>query len=696
MSTNAQLSQQINTLLASWNSREAQFRAWLAGTSNGGPNGDGKYPLSDASGSTQLVDCPAKLSDTVGGPAGLSVAAKLASETARDTAIAAKDRAVQAESSITTLHTQTISHRDLAKLYRDDAAAFAAGLSAGKTAAEAARDLAIAARDAALVSEDNAAISETNAAASASAAASSAALAATFNPNAYYTKVQADTLLAAKAALSHTHAIADVTGLQAALDAKLATANFTWTNLSGKPTTFAPSAHTHAIADVTGLQTALDGKQPTGAYLTGITSAQVTGALGFTPYNATNPSGYITGITSAMVIAALNYTPLQQSGGAGQTGSKVYIGWLGSQLGLQVDTTNFGAAWPINVTGNAASVTSITSGQVTTALGFTPANKAGDTFTGAITATTVTATGNLVANSDVIVGNGKTASYLYMSDSDEGQRTLHCNSNRIGFLTQAGGWGAWCEDDGTWGTDTACNAPVFYDRNDTGYYLNPNGTTQLNTLQIAGLCIGRYNAGTDVNTANDTGSFSVRGDVNNVAAMSFHRAGAYAVNMGLGLDAVFRIGGWSMQSNCLQIFGSGAVQALNDFRAPIFYDSANTSYYVDPAATATSVNVAGTITAGGNVTAYSDARVKANVVPMGNALGRVARIRGVTYTRTDRPDTERRHGGVIAQEVEAVLPEAVFDTGPIKAVDYNAIVGLLVEAVNELRSEVEDLKGNPS
>lgn len=58
----------------------------------------------------------------------------------------------------------------------------------------------------------------------------------------YYTKSQVDTALAAKAALSHTHAIADITNLQATLNGKAA------------------SSHTHAIADVTNLQTALDGK----------------------------------------------------------------------------------------------------------------------------------------------------------------------------------------------------------------------------------------------------------------------------------------------------------------------------------------------------------------------------------------------------------------------------------------------------
>jgi hypothetical protein len=53
-----------------------------------------------------------------------------------------------------------------------------------------------------------------------------------------------------------------------------------YSKLTGVPSTFTPSSHTHAISEVTGLQTALDGKQAT---------------LGFTPYNATNPSGYISG-----------------------------------------------------------------------------------------------------------------------------------------------------------------------------------------------------------------------------------------------------------------------------------------------------------------------------------------------------------------------------------------------------------------
>ena len=56
------------------------------------------------------------------------------------------------------------------------------------------------------------------------------------------------------------------------------------------------------------------------------------------------------------------------------------------------------------------------------------------------------------------VGNGQVNSYITMYDSDEGNRSIHCNSNRIGFLTQAGGWGSYCTDDGSWVSDVNISA----------------------------------------------------------------------------------------------------------------------------------------------------------------------------------------------------------------------------------------------
>ena len=387
--TNMQLASQINALLTKWNGREAEFRGWLAGSADGGPNGDGRYPLTNASGTTALVDCPAKLADTVGGPAGLSAAARLLAEEARDAAAGSATSAETAEGFARGHRIAALEARDLALLYRNDAAAHAANLSTARTASEGASEEALAARDEAVDAAVLAGEARTDALiarAEAGVARDEAeGFAASINPAVLATKAElaeeiaslvgsspetlntlgefaqalgddpnfATTItssLAGKAPTvhghgisdvaglqtaldgkqpvgayaayahghgvadvtglqaaldgkqaagsyaaaghghiiadvtglqlaldgkqaagsyalaSHTHTIANVTGLQAALDAKLASASFTWTGLSGKPTTFAPSAHTHAITDVTGLQAALDAKQASGSY----------------------------------------------------------------------------------------------------------------------------------------------------------------------------------------------------------------------------------------------------------------------------------------------------------------------------------------------------------------------------------------------------------------------------------------------
>ena len=135
---------------------------------------------------------------------------------------------------------------------------------------------------------------------------------------------------------------------------------------------------------------------------------------------------------------------------------------------------------------------------------------------------------------------------------------------------------------------------------------------------------------------------------------------------------------------------AGIVRAATDVRAPIFYDSANTAYLFDGAATGTSINVAGSIIAAGNVTAYSDIRLKSNIKPIENAINKVRQINGVTY---DRKENNKRHTGVIAQDVLRVLPEAVEGSEEgMYSVAYGNMVGLLIEAIKEQQSEIDELK----
>ena len=113
----------------------------------------------------------------------------------------------------------------------------------------------------------------------------------------------------------------------------------------------------------------------------------------------------------------------------------------------------------------------------------------------------------------------------------------------------------------------------------------------------------------------------------------------------------------------------------------------------------TASTTAGEIRATGDITAFfsSDARLKENIQPIQNALEKVESISGNTYDWKEGYDAVHSHKGndvgVIAQEIEAILPQIVTnrDNG-FKAVQYEKIVPLLIEAIKELSAKVDSLK----
>ena len=143
---------------------------------------------------------------------------------------------------------------------------------------------------------------------------------------------------------------------------------------------------------------------------------------------------------------------------------------------------------------------------------------------------------------------------------------------------------------------------------------------------------------------------------NNSAYMSFHKGGHYAVNMGLDADNVMRIGGWSAASNRWQL------------------------------------DMSGNMTVAGDVTAYSDLRVKENIETIEKALDKVLSLRGVTYNRTDSEDKSEKIG-VIAQEVQNILPQVVHEQADgMLGVSYGNITAVLIEAIKEQQAQIEELK----
>lgn len=116
---------------------------------------------------------------------------------------------------------------------------------------------------------------------------------------------------------------------------------------------------------------------------------------------------------------------------------------------------------------------------------------------------------------------------------------------------------------------------------------------------------------------------------------------------------------------------------------------------------ATSINIANSLVArdisgdftAGTITATdfnstSDLKVKENISTFENGLETIQQLRGVNYTWKENGKSSI---GVIAQEIEEILPQLVKD-GEVKSVNYNGLIGVLIEAVKELSAEVEELK----
>jgi len=106
------------------------------------------------------------------------------------------------------------------------------------------------------------------------------------------------------------------------------------------------------------------------------------------------------------------------------------------------------------------------------------------------------------------------------------------------------------------------------------------------------------------------------------------------------------------------------------------------------------MSAAGAATFNNDVTAFSDRRLKTNITNIENALSKVMRMQGVYYKRND-VENAREQVGVIAQDMETIVPEVVLtadDEMQTKSVDYGKLCAVLIESVKELKAEIDELK----
>jgi hypothetical protein len=263
------------------------------------------------------------------------------------------------------------------------------------------------------------------------------------------------------------------------------------------------------------------------------------------------------------------------------------------------------------------------------------------------------------------------------------------------------------------GTETASFA-TYYDSNDTGYYVDPASTSNLNSVYINNLRIdGTTNGIYTSNTYLDLryGSTLTGGvrlyDADNTIQGTWYAGGngehgfldndgSWAVRIRTGSNAMIQY----CNGNPEFYVYTSYTYSPGSSRAPIFYDSNNTSYYANPNSTGTCYRGAGNILINGYITAgYSDERLKNIEGNIPNALDKVKALNGFYYKGNETAakydyDTEKTQVGLSAQEVEAVLPEIVTDAGignGFKTVDYAKVVPLLVEAIKEQQSQIEQL-----
>lgn len=135
---------------------------------------------------------------------------------------------------------------------------------------------------------------------------------------------------------------------------------------------------------------------------------------------------------------------------------------------------------------------------------------------------------------------------------------------------------------------------------------------------------------------------------------------------------------------------NGVVKIGDESSPPFLLDVSGTIYAsnLDGGATSLSTDASGNI-----IRTPSDANLKYNIKGINGALTKVMQLHGVTYQFKDaKRFGSSRQMGLLAQDIEKIIPEAVSDGGEYKSVNYQVLTALLAEGIKEQQKQIEELK----
>lgn len=452
----------------------------------------------------------------------------------------------------------------------------------------------------------------------------------------------------------HTHTIANVTGLQAALDGKQASGSY------------AAASHTHTIANVTGLQTALDGKQAAGSYAA---ASHDHDRLFITDSRGAQraPSFY----DDRYAQWDFQNSDDTRAGGDSWHGVLTVAKWASYDASHRQEQLFF--------TGNDLKRRTATSdtawGEVKTIYDSGNLSLATLGYTGATNANYITNTNQLTNGAGYITSDGR----AYPRRVGGGDLNFHWSGQS--------GQPTWL-----WGGTDGTNMYVYNPSNFSVNYAASAGSVAWGNVSGRPTAVSSFTNDSGYVTGGSSPTFT------EVYANNWFRNNQ--TNEGLYNEATTQH--WSSQANgywdassttsvsSIRFYTGGHVR---DLRGYVYANTSNEIGFLNSAGSwSLRCDNSGNVTATGDVTAYSDARIKTEVKTVENALNKVLALRGVTYKRTDTEDKSTKLG-VIAQEVKEILPEVVSENQDgMLTVSYGNMIGVLIEAMKEQQQVIETLE----